>query len=68
MTTKGLLLCAISLAIGVLVVSADLTIVQSTKEEYDEFVKNINDQKRAMVKKLNIADGYELVSSRWNPH
>ncbi|EFP01639.1 hypothetical protein CRE_23298 [Caenorhabditis remanei] len=64
MTTKGLLLCAISLAIGVLVESADVIIEQLPKEDCDKYVKDLNDQKRAMVKKLNIADGYELT---WDP-
>ncbi|KAF1754973.1 hypothetical protein GCK72_021539 [Caenorhabditis remanei] len=68
MTTKTVLLLVISLGIAALVLSAEgfpsanvtTTIEPLPKEDCDKFVKDINDQKRAMVKKLNIADGYEL--------
>ncbi|EFP01858.1 hypothetical protein CRE_23299 [Caenorhabditis remanei] len=64
MITEPLLLCAISLAIGVLVVSADYTILPLPKEDCDKFVKNLNDKRREMVKRMNISDAYELT---WSP-
>ncbi|KAF1754625.1 hypothetical protein GCK72_021188 [Caenorhabditis remanei] len=69
MTTKSILLCASLLGIAFLVVSADdseeiRTLTQLPKEECDNFVKNLNDKKREMIKELNLADGYELA---WDP-
>ncbi|KAF1754487.1 hypothetical protein GCK72_021050 [Caenorhabditis remanei] len=67
MTTKSILLCASLLGIAFLVVSAQpllYTLEEIPKEEYVEVVKKLNDQKRVMVKHMNVAEGFELT---WDP-
>ncbi|EFP03547.1 hypothetical protein CRE_18282 [Caenorhabditis remanei] len=67
MITKSLLLCASLLGIAFLVVSAQsllYTLEEIPKEEYVEVVKKLNDQKRVMVKHMNVAGGFELT---WDP-